>query len=151
MAAQYVMQRDTQSWRNQVWISFALALTACVIGVLWMPGQELDRAFLALGLFFCLFATFALAKTVRDNRDGDIDTASWKMSVWVAFTAAFCLTAWGLWRMNIGEWQKGYMVVSWLFLVSATFTVAKTVRDSHEANLMDRGSRAGPETEPGKS
>ena len=142
MASQYVMQRDTQGWRNQVWISFGLAVSACVIGVLWLPGQELDRAFLALGLFFCLFASFALAKTVRDNRDGQVDTASWKTTVWVAFTAAFCLTAWGLWRMNIGEWQKGFMVVSWLFLVSSTFTVAKTVRDKHEADLMDRAGRA---------
>ena len=35
-------------------------------------------------------------------------------------------------------WQKSYMVVSWLFLVSSTFTLAKTVRDGHEAELMER-------------
>jgi hypothetical protein len=148
MASQYVMQRDTQGWRTQVWVSFALAVSASVIGVLWMPGQELDRAFLAIGLFFCLFATFALAKTVRDNRDGQVDTSSWVMTVWIAFAAAFCLTAWGLWRMNIGEWQKGFMVVSWLFLVSCTFTLAKMIRDKHEADLMDRASTAAPDTVP---
>lgn len=142
MAAQYVMQRDTSGWRRQVWISFSLAAAACVVGVLWMPGQELDRAFFAIGLFFCLFASFALAKTVRDNRDGQVDSSSWVTTVWVAFGAAFLLTTWGLWRMNIGEWQKGYMVVSWLFLVSCTFTVAKTVRDKHEADLMDRVTSA---------
>ncbi len=149
MATQYVMQRDTQGWRSQVWISFGLALVACAIGVAFLPGQDLDRAFLAIGLLFCLFACFALAKTIRDNRDGQVDTASWTMTVWVAFAAAFCLTAWGLWRMNIGDWQKGYMVISWLFLVSSTFTVAKTVRDKHEAELMDRGANAGPDTRPG--
>ena len=69
MASQYIMQRDTQGWRAQVWISFALAVLACGIGVLRLPGQELDRAFLAIGLFFCLFSSFALAKTVRDNRE----------------------------------------------------------------------------------
>ena len=151
MASQYVMQRDTQGWRAQVWISFALAVLACGIGVLRLPGQELDRAFLAIGLFFCLFSSFALAKTVRDNRDGQVDTSSWKMTVWVAFAAAFSLTAWGLWRMNIGEWQKGFMLVSWLFLVSSTFTVAKTIRDKHEAELMDRASRGGMETRPAKA
>ena len=150
MASQYIMQRDTQGWRTQVWISFALAVLACGIGVLRLPGQELDRAFLAIGLFFCLFSSFALAKTVRDNRDGQVDTSSWKMTVWVAFAAAFSLTAWGLWRMNIGEWQKGFMLVSWLFLVSSTFTVAKTIRDKHEAELMDRASRASVETRPVK-
>ena len=151
MASQYIMQRDTQGWRTQVWISFALAVLACAIGVLRLPGQELDRAFLAIGLFFCLFSSFALAKTVRDNRDGQVDTSSWKMTVWVAFAAAFSLTAWGLWRMNIGEWQKGFMLVSWLFLVSSTFTVAKTIRDKHEAELMDRAGRAQVETRPAKA
>ena len=151
MASQYIMQRDTQGWRAQVWISFALAVLACAIGVLRLPGQELDRAFLAIGLFFCLFSSFALAKTVRDNRDGQVDTSSWKMTVWVAFAAAFSLTAWGLWRMNIGEWQKGFMLVSWLFLVSSTFTVAKTIRDKHEAELMDRASSGTTETRPAKA
>jgi hypothetical protein len=151
MASQYIMQRDTQGWRTQVWISFAVAVLACAVGVLRLPGQELDRAFLAIGLFFCLFASFALAKTVRDNRDGQVDTSSWKMTVWIAFAAAFSLTAWGLWRMNIGEWQKGFMLVSWLFLVSSTFTVAKTIRDKHEAELMDRAGRAAREPQPTKA
>lgn len=138
MATQYIMQRDTSSWRLQVWISFGLAVFACGAGVLQLPGQELDRAFLAIGLFFCLFASFAVAKTIRDNRDGQVDTSSWVMTVWVAFAAAIALTGWGLWRMNIPGWQKSYMVVSWLFLVSSTFTLAKTVRDRHEAELMER-------------
>lgn len=146
MATQYMMQRDTASWRMQVWISFALAILCAAIGVLYLPGEELDRAFLAIGLFFCLFASFALAKTIRDNRDGQIDTASWVMTVWVAFAVAIALTAWGLWRMSIPDWQKGYMVVSWLFLVSTTFTLAKTIRDRHEADLMER---SGPQTVTG--
>jgi hypothetical protein len=135
----YIMQRDTSGWRTQVWISFAAAIGSCAAGVFQLPSLELDRAFLAIGLFFCLFSTFTLAKTIRDNRDGQVDTGSWVITVWVAFAAAFSLTAWGLWRMKIDDWQKGYMVVSWLFLVSSTFTVAKTVRDKHEADLMDRG------------
>jgi hypothetical protein len=136
MATQYIMQRDTNGWRMQVWLSFAIAIIACSAGVIQLPGQELDRAFLALGLVFCLFASFAVAKTIRDNRDGQMDTASWVMTVWIAFAAAIALTAWGLWRMNIPVWEKNYMVVSWLFLVSSTFTIAKTVRDSHEVELM---------------
>jgi hypothetical protein len=136
MATQYIMRRDSNRWRIQVWLSFVLAILACGAGVIQLPGQELDRAFLALGLFFCLFASFAVAKTIRDNRDGQVDTSSWVMTVWIGFAAAITLTAWGLYRMNIPDWQKYYMVVSWLFLVSSTFTLAKTVRDSHEADLM---------------
>ena len=138
MATKYIMQRDTSGWRVQVWLSFGIAVLACAFGVLRLPGQELDRAFLALGMFFCLFTSFAVAKTIRDNRDGQVDTASWSVTVWVAFAAAIALTAWGLWRMNIPGAEKNYMLVSWLFLISATFTLAKTVRDGHEAALMDR-------------
>ena len=129
-------------------ISFAVAVVACGAGVIQLPGQELDRAFLAIGLFFCLFASFSVAKTIRDNRDGQVDTASWVMTVWVAFAAAIALTAWGLWRMEIPAWQKNYMVVSWLFLVSSTFTLAKTIRDRHEADLMERSGGA-QLTQPG--
>lgn len=140
MATRYVMQRDTRGWRAQVWASFAIAMTCATIGVLRLPGQELDRAFLAIGMLFCLFATFAVSKTVRDNRDGQVDTSAWIMTVWVAFAAAVTLTAWGLYRMNIEEWQKYYMLVTWLFLVSSSFTLAKSLRDEQEADLLERRS-----------
>ncbi|MBP7493474.1 MAG: hypothetical protein KA803_15420 [Rhodoferax sp.] len=138
MATRYVMQRDTRAWRVQVRLAFGLAVLCAAVGIVRMPGGELDRAFLAIGMFFCLFASFAVAKTLRDNRDGQIDTAQWVFTVWIAFAAAVLLTGWGLWRMEIGEWQKYYMLVTWLFLVSSTFTLAKTVRDSQEADLLER-------------
>jgi hypothetical protein len=137
---QYLVQKDTDAWRVQVWSSFAIALLACGIGVVQMPGEQLDRAFLAIGFFFCLFSSFSVAKTVRDNRDGQVDTAGWRLIVWIAFFAAVLLTGWGLYRMEVAYWQKGYMVVGWLFLVSSTFTLAKTVRDQHDATLIESGS-----------
>lgn len=142
MATRYVMQRDTQAWKVQVWASFAIALLACAVGVLGIPGDELDRAFLAIGLVFSLFAGFAVAKTQRDNRDGQVDTQGWVILVWISFAAALSLTAWGLWRMPMDLWTKRYLLVSWLFLVSSTFTLAKTLRDKHEANLMDQAAQA---------
>ncbi len=33
---------------------------------------------------------------------------------------------------------KYYMLVTWLFLVSSTFTLAKTVSDSQETDLLER-------------
>jgi len=142
MKTKVVYQRDTASWVMQVWISFATAIVACGVGVMALPSAQLDRAFLAIGLFFCLFAAFAVAKTTRDNREGQVDTGGWVITVWIAFAAALLLTGWGLWRMTIADWQKGYMVVSWLFLLSSTFTLAKTVRDKHDAEL----SRQLPDT-----
>lgn len=150
MATRYVMQRDTRAWRLQVRISFGLAVLCAALGVIQMPGQDLDRAFLAIGMLFCLFATFAVAKTQRDNRDGQVDTSQWVMAVWIAFASAVLLTGWGLWRMQIDVWQKYYMLVSWLFLVSATFTLSKTVRDAQEADLMARRMAAAREADGGK-
>lgn len=140
MTTQYLVQKDTDAWRVQVWSSFAIALLASTIGVLRLSGAQLDSAFLAIGFFFCLFASFSVAKTVRDNRDGEVDTAAWKLIVWIAFAASIALTAWGLYRMEVNDWEKGYMIVAWLFLVSSTFTLAKTVRDHHEATLIETGA-----------
>ncbi len=137
MSQKYLIRRDTAAWSLQVWISFALAVMACFIGVWQMPSQDLDRAFLALGFFFCLFTSFTLAKMIRDNRDEKIDTPAWVLTVWSGFAIAISLTAWGLYRMAVGDWEKNYLIVSWLFLISTVFTLAKLVRDKQEADLLD--------------
>ena len=69
-----------------------------------------------------------------------IDTSQGVIAVWIAFAAAVLLTGWGLWPMNIDQWQKYYMLVSWLFMVSSTFTLSKTVRDAQEATLLEQRS-----------
>jgi hypothetical protein len=150
MSERIVYRRDTNGWIIQVWVSFALAVGACAAGVLQLPSQQLDRAFLAIGFFFCLFAAFAVAKTQRDNRDGQVDTGGWIAVVWIGFAAAVALTAWGLWRMQIDYWQKSYMLVAWLFLISSTFTIAKTIRDKHEADVVGGGAALEPETRPAR-
>ena len=33
--------------------------------------------------------------------------------------------------------DKAYLLVSWLFLISSMFTLAKTLRDAHEAALLE--------------
>jgi hypothetical protein len=140
MSERIVVRRDTGAWSVQVWVSFGIAFLACAVGVWMLPSAQLDRAFLAIGFFFCLFASFAVAKTQRDNRDGQVDTGGWIAVVWVGFAAAVTLTAWGLWRMaTVPDWHRAYLAVSWLFLVSSTFTLAKTIRDKHEADLVDSG------------
>lgn len=145
----FIMQRDTNAWRLQVGITFVVALGACAIGVLQLPSQDIEVAFLASGFLFSLFASFTVAKTIRDNRDGQVDTGVWVMAVWIAFAAAMGLTAWGMWRLAVDDWQKAFIVVSWLYLISSAFTVAKTVRDGQEADLMDRMGSVVPSSNPG--
>ena len=135
------IQRDTRAWQMQVWISFGMAVFLCATGLTWLPGQALDRAFMVMGYVFCLSAAFVLAKFVRDNQRGAVlgagDTPMWKLVVWGGFLTAMALTGWGLLRMEINETYKAFLGVSWLFLISSAFTLAKTLRDRHEADLAE--------------
>ena len=47
------------------------------------------------------------------------------------------LTGWGLVRMEIHDAYKAFLGVSWLFLISSAFTLAKTLRDRHEADMAE--------------
>ena len=87
------IQRDTRAWRAQVWISFGIAVLVCGTGLAWLPGGDLDRAFMVMGYFFCLSAAFALSKYIRDNAQSPSDTPLWGMVVWSGFALAMALTA----------------------------------------------------------
>lgn len=146
---QHLPPQDTRAWRLQVWASFATATTLAGTGLAWLPGQDLDRAFMFMGYLFTLSAAFALSKHVRDNAGGRVDTPLWGAVVWSGFGLAMGLTAWGLWRMDINPTYKAFIGVSWLFLVSSAFTLAKTLRDAHEALQALARTQAG--TEPDRT
>lgn len=137
-----VRPRDTRAWRVQVWVGFGLSAALCAIGLAWLPGAELDRAFMVMGYAFCLTSAFALAKCVRDAAEGrGADTPLWRLVVWGGFALAMALTGWGLWRMDIHPTWKAYLLVSWLYLISSAFTLAKTLRDGHEADIAEARER----------
>ncbi len=135
---QTLVQRDTKAWTAQVWISFVIAIFLCATGLAYLPGQDIDRAFMIMGYLFCLTATFVLSKFVRDNAKEKADTPMWRWVVYGAFFIAMALTAWGLWRMNINETYKAFLLVSWLYFTTSTFTLAKTLRDSHDADRAEQ-------------
>jgi hypothetical protein len=90
-----------------------------------------------MGYMFCLSTAFALAKFVRDNETRKTDTPMWGLVVWGGFALAMGLTAWGLWRMEVNPTYKAFLGVGWLFLISTVFTLAKTLRDAHEALIAE--------------
>ena len=135
-----LIHRDSKAWSLQVWVSFSIAIFLCAVGLAYLPGKDLDRAFIVMGYFFCLSAAFVLAKFVRDNErtQGDprtADTPMFRFVVWGGFFLAMGLTGWGLMRMEVNETYKAFLGVSWLYLITCTFTLAKTLRDKHEADL----------------
>jgi len=146
------IRKDTKAWTLQVWVSFGLAATLCGTGLAYLPGADLDRAFMVMGYMFCLSSAFALAKFVRDNETRRTDTPMWGLVVWGGFALAMGLTAWGLWRMEINPTYKAFLGVGWLFLISTVFTLAKTLRDANEAALAQahrQGMAMRDEREPG--
>ena len=139
---QVLIHRDSKAWSMQVWVSFLIAVFLCGVGLAWLPGKDLDRAFMVMGYFFCLSAAFVLAKFVRDNEKArtegkTADSPMFKFVVWIGFFLAMALTGWGLLRMEISETYKAFLGVSWLYLITCTFTLAKTLRDAHEADLAE--------------
>lgn len=153
---QVLIHRDSKPWQLQVWASFLIAVFLCAVGLSWLPGRDLDRAFMIMGYFFCLSAAFVLAKYVRDQEkslaEGKLaDTPMFKLVVWGSFFLAMSLTGWGLWRMEINETHKAFLGVGWLYLITCSFTLAKTLRDKHEADLNEtrmqgRMSRTAPDS-----
>ena len=131
------IRHDTRAWKTQVWASFFAASSLCAIGLAWLPGRDLDRAFMMMGYLFCVSAAFALAKFIRDNATRSVDTPLWRLVVWGGFFLAMTLTAWGLVQMEINPAYRAFLGVGWLFLISACFTLAKTLRDAHENALAE--------------
>jgi hypothetical protein len=139
---QVLIQRDSKAWVLQVWVSFLMALFLCGVGLAFLPGQDLDRAFMVMGYVFCLTAAFVLSKFVRDNQKAERDpqavpTPMFGLVVWGGFALAMGLTGWGLLRMNVNETYKAFLGVSWLYLITSAFTLAKTLRDRYEADLAE--------------
>jgi hypothetical protein len=66
-----------------------------------------------------------------------IPSASANSGGWVTFTyaqfaVALGMAALGVFFLPVDLQVKGYLLMTYVFLVGATFTLAKTVRDEHE-------------------
>lgn len=151
---QVLIQRDTKAWVAQVWISFTIAVFLCGVGLAYLPGHDLDRAFMVMGYMFCLSAVFVLAKFVRDTaQERGKGSPLFKVVVWGGFLVAMGLTGWGLLRMEITDNYKAFLGVCWLYLVTTAFTLAKTLRDRYEADLAEAhmAARAAQAARPARS
>jgi len=64
------------------------------------------------------------------------NTGAWVTFTYIQFAVAIGMSAIGIWVIPVDLTVKGYLAMGFLFAVSATFTLAKTVRDEHEARRM---------------
>ena len=52
---------------------------------------------------------------------------------WIGFAISFFGMAMGIYYLDADLSSKGFLLMSYLFSVTACFTVAKVVRDKHES------------------
>lgn len=60
-------------------------------------------------------------------------TAGWVTFSYASFAVSCGMMALGLWALPADLWVKGYLLMASVFMLGATFTLAKTVRDDHES------------------
>lgn len=70
---------------------------------------------------------------MKENRQ---DTSAWIFQVWVSFAFLFSASVAGIIYLPVDAWLRAFIAMSLLATVMATFTLAKTVRDNHEALRM---------------
>ena len=61
--------RNTTAFFAQAGVSFAIALTAMLFAILYLPVGPWVRAFLGLGTLYLTTSAFTLAKCIRDAQD----------------------------------------------------------------------------------
>lgn len=70
-------------------------------------------------------------------------SGGWLFFVKASFAISLGLMGLGVLWMPVDLWLKGYLVMGLMFVVGSTITLAKTIRDEHEAKrVINRLSEA---------
>lgn len=72
----------------------------------------------------------------------DTHTPAWRAQVWLSFGIAFILTLSGIWWLDVDLSTKGFFLMGVLWTTSSSFSLAKTLRDDHEATRINSRIRS---------
>ncbi|MGE3914284.1 MAG: YiaA/YiaB family inner membrane protein [Hyphomicrobiaceae bacterium] len=64
------------------------------------------------------------------------NTGAWLTFTYAQFACAAFMAGLGIWFLPVDVMVKGYMLMANVFLVGSAFTLAKTLRDEHEARRL---------------
>jgi hypothetical protein len=64
------------------------------------------------------------------------NTGAWLTFTYVSFASSVAMMALGIWALPADLWVKGYLMMGSVFMLGSSFTLAKTVRDEHEAKRL---------------
>ena len=54
----------------------------------------------------------------------------------VSFAIAACAVILGIWNLPVGAWERAFLAIGTLYLVTSSFTLAKCVRDAQETTSL---------------
>ncbi|HZX40387.1 MAG TPA: YiaA/YiaB family inner membrane protein [Myxococcaceae bacterium] len=61
---------------------------------------------------------------------------AWVVQSWLSFAISVTATALGIYCLPDGGWVKGFLAMGLLFTVGSSLSLAKTVRDLHDATRL---------------
>ncbi len=64
------------------------------------------------------------------------DTTAWLAQVWISFIVSVGATTLSIIYLPTDNWVKGYVGMGFLYSLSSSFTLAKTIRDNQEAERL---------------
>lgn len=56
----------SSAWIAQTYVSFIISISATIIGVFYMPGDNWLKGYMGMGVLFSVASTASLSKTIRD-------------------------------------------------------------------------------------
>lgn len=89
------------------------------------------------------FPVFESVSSTARLTDMDINTAkqtvhspAFMVQSWIAFGLSFGAALMGIYYLPVSTWPRAFLAMSLAMTVSSAFTLAKTIRDAHEANQL---------------
>ncbi|NJK39574.1 MAG: hypothetical protein HC920_18835 [Oscillatoriales cyanobacterium SM2_3_0] len=73
---------------------------------------------------------------MSSNKLQQKDTNAWIVQCWASFILAISTTTMGVLYLPVDIWVKAFMGMGLTFSVGSSFTLAKTIRDNHEAGRI---------------
>ncbi len=65
-------------------------------------------------------------------------SAAWVAQTWISFAISVGVTFLGIWHLPADLWVRSFMAMGVLFSVGSSLSLAKTLRDQHEATKLVR-------------
>ena len=128
-------------------VGLVAAVITTIGGAFSMSSDDLSierKGFVLIAALFMMTCSFHLAKLVRDLGDPELAknlNLAYRFLCVASFAVAILIGVGGVQQMTIPEPKKRFLMNGLLFILCSTIYVAKAVRDSAEAEKLERNRK----------